>query len=67
VEAVVTHEQSLLLGRIDANVQTLLAKAKLHDQRLASVERRQWMLSGAAGVIAFVAGKIGVGGINLGG
>jgi hypothetical protein len=67
VEAVVTHEQSLLLGLIDANVETLLKKASLHEKRLSEVERKQWFLAGAAGVVAFVAGKIGVGGINLGG
>lgn len=45
----VTSRQSLvlLLGRIDANVQTLLARDVLHEERLTALEKTKWIGHGA--------------------
>jgi hypothetical protein len=42
-----THEA---IGRIDANVQTLVADAAVTRRRLSTVEKRQWI--GIGGMVA---------------
>lgn len=37
-----------LLGRIDANVATLLERSLSHDKRITAVEHKQWWVTGAA-------------------
>lgn len=40
------QELILLVGRIDANVQTLLEKASGHERRIRSLEADRWKIFG---------------------
>ena len=41
------------VGSIDANVKILLKRSEHFDNRLRTVEQRQWWTSGAAAVVGF--------------
>ena len=55
-----TEDAMLLLGRVDANVKTLLARADSHETRLVSVEKavvtQQWKTHGLIAAIGTALG-----------
>lgn len=53
-------DQGERLARIEANTETLIARFDKIDSRVSSVEKKQWMHTGALVVLAPLFAKFGV-------
>lgn len=54
------HELHRAMGRVESKMDLVLERTAGHEKRLSKVERMQWWASGAVGVVAFFAAKIGI-------
>jgi hypothetical protein len=47
------------LARIETHLENTISRSKDHETRLRTLERRQWLLAGAAACLAPVLAKLG--------
>lgn len=46
------------LASIETKVDMLVERGKAYDDRITNIERKQWKMTGAAGVLAFLASHL---------